>query len=125
VVFSVITGIIKDNVIFHIILNKLSLIIGSSGNFIEGLLLGMLEMTNGCYLISLSNSNLNVKLSVLSFLIAFSGLSIISQVYSYTYKYEISIKKYIIQTQIFHHIFFPIHVIKPDPLRQTASSCFG
>lgn len=95
IAFSLITGIIKDNVIFHIILNKVSLIIGSSGNFIEGLLLGMLEITNGCYLISLSNSNLYVKLSVLSFLIAFSGLSIISQVYSYTYKYAVSIKKYI------------------------------
>jgi len=95
VVFSVITGMIKDNVMFNIVLNKLSLIIGSSGDFIEGLLLGMLEMTNGCYLISSSNSNLYVKLPVLSFLIAFSGLSIISQVYSYTYKYDVSIKKYI------------------------------
>ncbi|MBZ9608334.1 sporulation integral membrane protein YlbJ [Clostridium estertheticum] len=95
VIFSVITGLIKDNVIFHIALNKFSLIIGCSGNFIEGLLLGMLEMTNGCYLISSSNSNLYVKLPVLSFLIAFSGLSIISQVYSYTYKYDVSIKKYI------------------------------
>ena len=95
IVFSVITGMIKDNVIFNIVLNKLALIIGSSGNFIEGLLLGMLEMTNGCYLISSSNSNLYVKLPVISFLIAFSGLSIISQVYSYTYKYKVSIKKYI------------------------------
>lgn len=100
VVFSVITGMIKDNVIFHIVLNKISLIVGSSGNFIEGLLLGLLEMTNGCYLISSSNSNLYVKLPVLSFLIAFSGLSIISQVYSYTYKYDISMKKYIIRKLI-------------------------
>ncbi|MCB2307982.1 sporulation integral membrane protein YlbJ [Clostridium estertheticum] len=95
VIFSVITGIIKDNVIFNIVINKLSLIIGASSNFIEGILLGMLEMTNGCYLISCSHSNLYVKLPVLSFLIAFSGLSIISQVYSYTYKYTVSIKKYI------------------------------
>lgn len=95
VVFSVLTGMIKDNVLFNIVLNKFSLIIGSSSNFVEGLLLGMLEMTNGCYLIASSNSNLYVKLPVLSFLIAFSGLSIISQVYSYTYKYDVSIKKYI------------------------------
>ncbi|MBU3189217.1 sporulation integral membrane protein YlbJ [Clostridium bowmanii] len=95
VIFSVITGIIKDNVIFHIALNNLSLIIGPSATFIEGLLLGMLEVTNGCYLIASSNSNLYVKLPILSFLIAFSGLSIISQVYSYTYKYTVSIKKYI------------------------------
>ncbi|MGH4138086.1 sporulation integral membrane protein YlbJ [Clostridium sp.] len=95
VIFSVITGIIKDNVIFHIALDKLSLIIGPSINFIEGLLLGMLEVTNGCYLIASSNSNLYVKLPILSFLIAFSGLSIISQVYSYTYKYAVSLKKYI------------------------------
>lgn len=97
VIFSVITGIIKDNVIFNIVITKLALIIGASGNFIEGILLGMLEMTNGCYLISSSSSNIYVKLPVLSFLIAFSGLSIISQVYSYTYKYTVSIKKYIIR----------------------------
>ena len=95
VIFSVITGIIKDNVLFNIFINKLSLIIGAPGNFIEGILLGMLEMTNGCYLISSSDSNLYIKLPILSFLIAFSGLSIISQVYSYTYKYTVSIKKYI------------------------------
>ncbi|WP_246577807.1 sporulation integral membrane protein YlbJ [Clostridium psychrophilum] len=95
IVFSVITGMIKDNVIFHIVLSKLALIIGCSSNFIEGILLGMLEMTNGCYLISSSNSDLYVTLPVLSFLIAFSGLSIISQVYSYTYKYNFSLKKYI------------------------------
>jgi len=95
IIFTVITGIIKDNVIFNIVITKLALIIGASGNFIEGILLGMLEMTNGCYLISSSSSNLYVKLPVLSFLIAFSGLSIISQVYSYTYKYTVSIKKYI------------------------------
>ena len=116
VVFSVITGMIKDNVIFHIVINKLSLIVDSSGNFIEGLLLGLLEMTNGCYLISSSNSNLYIKLPVLSFLIAFSGLSIISQVYSYTYKFDISMKKYIarkliqaivssILTVIFYFVF--------------------
>ncbi|MBU3142120.1 sporulation integral membrane protein YlbJ [Clostridium sp. CF012] len=97
VVFSVITGIIKDNAIFHIVINKLSLIIGLSSNFIEGLLLGLLEVTNGCYLIASSNSNLYVKLPILSFLIAFSGLSIISQVYSYTYKLNVSMKKYILR----------------------------
>lgn len=95
VVFSVITGIIKNNVIFHIVLNKFSLFVGASSDFIEGLLLGLLEVTNGCYLIASSNSNLYVKLPILSFLIAFSGLSIISQVYSYTYKLDVSIKKYI------------------------------
>lgn len=95
VVFSVITGIIKDNAIFNIVLNKFSLIIGVSSNFIEGLLLGIIEITNGCYLIASSNSDLYIKLPVMSFLIAFSGLSIISQVYSYTYKYNVSMKKYI------------------------------
>lgn len=95
VVFSVLTGIIKDNVIFHIALNKLSLIVGFSSDFVQGLILGMFEVTNGCNLISSSNSSIFVKIPVLSFLIAFSGLSIISQVYSYTYKYNVSIKKYV------------------------------
>ncbi len=97
VVFSVITGIIKDNVIFHIVLSKFSLIIGVSSDFLQGLILGMLEVTNGCNLISSSDLSLYVKLPILSFLIAFSGLSIMSQVYSYTYKYNVSLKKYMIR----------------------------
>ncbi|MGH4119971.1 sporulation integral membrane protein YlbJ [Clostridium sp.] len=97
VIFSVITGIVKDNVIFNIALNDLSLFVGLSSDFIQGLILGMLEVTNGCNLISSSNLSLIVKLPTLSFLIAFSGLSIISQVYSYTYKYNVSIKKYVVR----------------------------
>jgi len=121
VVFSVITGIIKDNVIFHIVLNKISLIIGVSGNFIEGLLLGILEVTNGCYLVSTSSSDLYVKLPILSFLIAFSGLSIISQVYSYTYKYNLSMKKYIIRKFIQGIISSVLTIILYYIFKQTSS----
>ena len=121
VIFSVITGIIKDNALFHIVLNKFSLIIGLSGNFIEGLLLGLLEVTNGCYLIASSNSNLYFKLPILSFLIAFSGLSIISQVYSYTYKLDVSIKKYILRKFIQGIISSILTLILYYVLLQTSS----
>lgn len=52
-------------------------------------------MTNGCYLISTSSIDISKKLISISFLLAFSGFSIISQVYSFTYKHGINIKRYI------------------------------
>jgi sporulation integral membrane protein YlbJ len=59
-------------------------------------LLGMIELTKGCQLISTLNISLYYKGLLISFLSCFSGLSIISQVYSFTYKFPVlSMKKYI------------------------------
>jgi sporulation integral membrane protein YlbJ len=94
VIFSVIIGIIKNNAIFDIAISKLAFL-NISKEIIMGSTLGLLEMTNGCHMICTSSIQLLSKLIILSFLISFSGFSIVSQVYSFTYKYPVSIKKYI------------------------------
>lgn len=93
-IFSVITHILKNNILFKYILSKL-FIQTSLKQIIESSILGLLEMTNGCSMISSISLNLLTKLIIISFLVSFSGLSIIMQVYSFTYKHKISIKKYI------------------------------
>ena len=92
--FSVINNILKSNYLFNVITYQISIICHVSKNIVEGSILGIIEMTNGCSLISASNASIFVKIAIVSFLFTFSGLSIIAQVYSFTYKLNISIKKY-------------------------------
>lgn len=96
VFFSVITSIIKNNMLFYGFFQKISQITSYTiSKTIQSLLLGSLEMTNGCNIISSNNINLLIKLIFISFFLEFSGLSIIAQVYSIIYKYNFSITRYI------------------------------
>ena len=97
VLFSVFNNIIKSNIIFDIATNKLCILLKLPKNFIQGSLLGLVEMTNGCFLVSSSSALTIYKFTLISFLISFSGLSIISQVYSFTYRFNLPIKTYIIR----------------------------
>lgn len=92
--FSVINSIFKNNYLFSTLVYKVSNILHVSRDIVEGSILGIIEMTNGCNLISLSSASIFVKIAIASFLFTFSGLSIIAQVYSFTYKFDISMKKY-------------------------------
>ncbi|MBD5639001.1 sporulation integral membrane protein YlbJ [Clostridium botulinum] len=95
ILFSLLLNILKNNFLFKFLLNKLCIFFNIDKNLIEGFLLGLVEMTNGCYLISTSSVDISKKLILISFLLAFSGFSIISQVYSFTYKQGLNIKRYI------------------------------
>lgn len=94
--YSVIINILKNNQLFSIIIQQLSNIMNISKDVLEGSILGIIEMTNGCNLIASSAASIYTKIAIVSFLFTFSGLSIISQVYSFTYKFDISMKKYIL-----------------------------
>ncbi|MCQ2968695.1 MAG: sporulation integral membrane protein YlbJ [Clostridium sp.] len=94
IIFSIIIGIIKNNslinIIFSTIENKLSL----SANSLYGIFLGSIEYTNGCKILTSTSSSISFKLSSISFICSFSGLSIIGQISSFTGKFNISLKKY-------------------------------
>lgn len=100
ILFSVITNMIKSNILFDIAVRNINIITNINKELISGALLGLIEMTNGCYLISIASIDMYIKVIVISFLLAFSGLSIISQVHSFTYKYNLSMKKYIFRKLI-------------------------
>ncbi|GAA0788701.1 sporulation integral membrane protein YlbJ [Hathewaya limosa] len=92
IIFSMLMEIIKSNTFFSIaFLNK------EFTGLISSLSLGILEITNGCNSISLLNIPMFLKLGFISFLISFSGICIILQVYSFLYKFNFSIKKYILR----------------------------
>lgn len=94
-IFSVINSILKSSTIFYTALNKISNIFAFSFNLLQGTFLGIIEMTNGCNELSSVEINLKLKIVIISFLLAFSGISVIFQVYSFTYKYNFSLKKYV------------------------------
>lgn len=85
-IFSVILGIIKNTAVFSAV-NK-NVLLGS-------LLLGSIEMTNGCSLVSDSSLSIELKLILFSFFTSFGGLCVIAQTYSYTSHYNFSLFKYI------------------------------
>lgn len=95
VIFSVVTTILINSTFFNNLIMLISIGLHIPYNAIKGMSVGIIEITNGCNFISLSDLSITLKATLISFLISFSGISIISQVYSFTYKYPFSIKKYI------------------------------
>lgn len=82
--FSLIISLL-NNYIFIFIPNKI----------IKSTINGLIEVTYGCKNISLLTLDINLKFLLTLFIVSFSGMSIISQIYSLIYRYEFSIKKYI------------------------------
>jgi sporulation integral membrane protein YlbJ len=95
VIFSVFSYIIKSNIVFNITFTKLAFLLNISVSYLQGAFLGIIEMTNGCYFVSSSQIETMMKISTIGFMLSFSGLSVISQVYSFTYKFKLSLKTYI------------------------------
>lgn len=94
IIFSVIIGIIKDNAYINIAFNNLESFLNLPLDSIYSLFLGSIEFTNGCKLIASSALSINLKLSMISFICSFSGLSILAQVSSFISKDNISMAKY-------------------------------
>lgn len=93
VIFSVIISILNSSGFFRftgLIFDKLN-IPKEIGNGVIG---GIIELTNGVKLISVLNINI-VNICIISFLIGFGGLSVLFQVYSIIAKENISIKPYL------------------------------
>lgn len=125
VIFSVIIAIIKNSLLVNFFLKKLSDTFSISFVFLESLLLGSIEITNGCNIISSSNLSMQLKLSLISFLSSFGGLSIIAQTYSFFYKSNISLKRYfslkLLQGVISFIIMYIISFFIPLPTTTFAS----
>ncbi len=74
------------------------------------LLVGMLELTNGCDIISSSLLPVEVKLILLNFLLSFSGCSIIFQTITVTSNVEVNILEYI-KVKLVHGIISSLILI--------------
>ena len=94
IIFSIIIGIIKNNSLINIIFNNVEKLLSLSPNSLYGIFLGSIEYTNGCKILTSISSSIIFKLSAISFIRSFSGLSIIGQISSFTGKFNVSLKKY-------------------------------
>lgn len=92
--------ILGNIIIFTIIVNLLNNYLNINSPILS-LISGMLEMTSGIFMISNLNINLSQKILLTSFILNFSGLSIIFQTTSILNKYKINIKKILIIKLIF------------------------
>lgn len=98
--FSVIISILKSTGIFDIfaqIISPLLNVFGIPSNFVNGILAGLVELTNGVASISgIPFRKISVNIIICAFLLGFGGISILLQVLSITSTSDISIKPYII-----------------------------
>lgn len=90
VFFSLLIGILKNSLLFKSIQNPI----------VKSMVLGCIEMTNGCSIISVSQISFELKMVLTSFLICFGGFCVISQIYSFIGKYNISPVKFILRKLI-------------------------
>lgn len=102
ILFSVLIAIISNNSIFEFIFNTIP-----GKDFI----LSMLEMTNGANIIASCNFSLNIKISLISGLCAFSGLCVITQVSSFLSKHNFPMKRYVFLKIIQGFIAFLISLL--------------
>ena len=99
--------ILGNIIIFTILVNLLNHYLNINSTILA-IISGMLEMTNGIFMIGNLNINLTYKVILTSFILNFSGLSIIFQTSSILSKYKINIKKILIVKLIFSIIIFTI-----------------
>jgi len=98
VLFSVIVSILQNSHILYVInklLDPLFNLIGISDLYCNGIITGIIEVTNGVQNIALLNtSNYSSQIIICAFLLGFGGFSVLLQVLSITSKAHISIKPY-------------------------------
>ncbi len=98
--FSVIISILKNTGIFEMfsyVLKPLFDIFNIPTSFINGILSGIIELTNGvANITSISIKKISINIIICAFLLGFGGISILLQVLSITSASDISIKPYII-----------------------------
>lgn len=103
-------------IIFSIITQYLLSILNTSSQtpvaeILTGLFVGILEITNGCNIISLSTLPIEVKLILINFLISFSGFSIIFQTITVVNNFDINLVNYLKYKLVFGIISSFITVI--------------
>ena len=79
---------------FFSLLSRLLFFLPLSPETLRGFCSGILEMTNGAYLLSLSPDGIRLRLALVSFLVSFGGLSILGQTLGVLANIPISKKDY-------------------------------
>ena len=97
VLFSVIVSMLNSSKILNIFctfLNPFLELLNISTSYSEGIITGLIEVTNGVKLCAINTSPFSII--TCSFLLGFGGISVLLQVLSITSEAKISIKPYIL-----------------------------
>ena len=100
VLFSVVISILNSSGCLELISSFLSPIFKTFGipsKYIKGIVIGLIELTNGvCSIALIASKNISTNIIICAFLLGFGGISVALQVLSITSKNGISIKPYLI-----------------------------
>jgi sporulation integral membrane protein YlbJ len=110
ILYSVVIEILSISNVIAYISNVFTFVLPTGNTPIfKGLLSGIIEITNGCQIIStIENTSMITKLMMVSFIIGWSGLSIHSQVASIVNKTDINMKIYIL-AKLFHGLLASLY----------------
>ncbi len=108
VIFSSIISILKASGLlngFTLLLAPIFKFLNVDTTFIQGILTGILEITNGINIISsIACKKISLNIIFAAFLLGFGGISILLQVWSITSKTDLSIKPYV-YGKLLHGLF--------------------
>ncbi len=97
------------------LLSRLFSFLPVSSSFLQGICTGLLEMTNGAYLLSAAGDALPVRLTAAAFLVSFGGLSILGQTFGVLSGVPFSKRDYCLAklcnaafSALFFHALFPL-----------------
>lgn len=108
IIFTVIINLVLNSNGFSNILNYTSSIFKINPDIIRGLLAGIIELTNGCHIVSNLDIDIFHKILIINFLISWGGLSINSQAISFISQTDLSTGIYLV-SKFFHGIFSAIY----------------
>ena len=80
ILFGTISESLKQAGVFHFLSQSL-FFLPLSAESLQGFCSGLLEMTNGSYLLSQSSDSIRLRLTLVSFLVSFGGFSILGQTF--------------------------------------------
>lgn len=113
ILFGALSEAMEQTNLFFL-LSRLLFFLPLSPETVRGFCSGILEMTNGAYLLSLSPDELRLRLALVSFLVSFGGLSILGQTLGVLADIPISKKDYVkgkwmnaLFSSLFFYFFFP------------------
>lgn len=108
IIYSVIIKIVLNSSGFNLVINALSKITRIESMSLKALVAGIIEITNGCSLVSQLKAPLINKILFINFIIGWGGLSIHSQAISFISETDISPKFYLIN-KAFHGLLSLIY----------------
>lgn len=108
IIFTVIIDLVLNSPGLNSILINLSSLLNIELEVLKGLTAGVIELTNGCYIVSKLNIDILYKVLIINFLIGWGGFSINSQAISFISQTDLNTGIYLI-SKLFHGIFSSIY----------------